>query len=197
MKEENQGKRYDQIATEFANMRDSFYLEQKYLDLFMSYLQPNAHVLDIGCGSGHPIAAYLIEKGFQVTGIDGSQELLNIAKIKCPKLHTVYGDIRTVTLNNKYDGLLEWWCLFHIPKQDHAKMISRFASWIKPGGFLEFTTGDKDYEDTSSDMLNQELSFYSLDPQLYEKHLKENGFKILLREYDQEHHLVWIAQHEG
>lgn len=197
MKEENQGKRYDQIATEFANMRDSFYLEQKYLDLFMSYLQPNAHVLDIGCGSGHPIAAYLIEKGFQVTGIDGSQELLNIAKIKCPKLHTVYGDIRTVTLNNKYDGLLEWWCLFHIPKQDHEKMISRFASWIKPGGFLEFTTGDKDYEDTSSDMLNQELSFYSLDPQLYEKHLKENGFKILLREYDQEHHLVWIAQHEG
>ena len=76
-------------------------------------------------------------------------------------------------------------------------MISRFASWIKPGGFLEFTTGDKDYEDTSNDMLNQERSFYSLDPQLYEKHLKENGFKILLREYDQEHHLVWRAQHEG
>lgn len=164
MKEENQGKRYDLIAAEFAKMRDSFYLEQKYLDLFMSYLQPNAHVVDIGCGSGYPIAAYLIEKGFQVTGVDGSQELLNIAKIKCPKLHTVYGDIRTVTLNNKYDGLLEWWYLFHIPKQDHAKMISRFASWIKPGGFLEFTTGDEDYEDTSSDMLNQELSFYSLDP---------------------------------
>jgi 2-polyprenyl-3-methyl-5-hydroxy-6-metoxy-1,4-benzoquinol methylase len=197
MKEENQGKRYDQIATEFAKMRDSFYLEQKYLDLFMSYLQPNAHVLDIGCGSGYPIAAYLIEKGFQVTGVDGSKELLNIAKLKCPKLHTVYGDIRTVDLNNKYDGLLEWWCLFHIPKQDHAKMISRFATWIKPDGFLEFTTGDEDYEDTSSDMLNQELSFYSLAPQVYEKYLKENGFKILLREHDQEHHLVWIAQHKS
>ena len=50
-------------------------------------------------------------------------------------------------------------------------MISRFASWIKLGEFLEFTTDDKDYEDTSSDMLNQELSLYSLDPQLYEKHL--------------------------
>ena len=32
---------------------------------------------------------------------------------------------------------------------------------------------------------------------MYEKYLKENGFKILLRENDQEHHLVWIAQYEG
>ena len=197
MDDDKQGKNYDLIAVEFANMRDSFYLEQKYLDLLMSYLQPNAHILDIGCGSGYPIAAYLIEHGFQVTGVDGSKELLNIAKIKCPTLHTVYGDIRTVTLDNKYDALLEWWCLFHIPKHDHAKMISRFKTWIKPGGFLEFTTGEQDYEQKSSDMLNQELSFYSLDPQLYEKYLKENGFKILLRENDQEQHLVWIAQYEG
>ena len=197
MADDNQGKKYDLIATEFANMRESFYLEQKYLDLLMSYLEPNAHILDIGCGSGHPIAAYLIEQGFQVTGIDGSKELLNIAKIKCPALHTIYGDIRTVTLNQKYDALLEWWCLFHIPKQDHANMISRFATWIKPGGFLEFTTGDEEYDHKSSDMLNQELSFYSLAPQLYEKHLKENGFKILLRENDQEHHMVWVAQYEG
>jgi len=100
MTEDNQGKKYDLIATEFANMRDSFYLEQKYLDLLMSYLQPNANILDIGCGSGYPIAAYLIEHGFQVTGVDGSKELLNIAKLKCPGLHTVYGDIRSVTLNH-------------------------------------------------------------------------------------------------
>ena len=73
-------------------------------------------------------------------------------------------------------------------------MISRFGTWIKPGGFLEFTTGDHEYDDKSSDMLNQELSFYSLEPTSYEVYLKENGFKILLREKDQEHHMVWIAQ---
>ena len=197
MTKDNQGKIYDLIATEFANMRDSFYLEQKYLDLLLSYLQPNAHILDIGCGSGYPIATYLIEQGFKVTGVDGSKELLTIANQKCPGMHTVLGDIRTVKLNNKFDALLEWWCLFHIPKEDHEKMITRFAKWIKPGGILEFTTGDEDYEHKSSDMLNQELAFYSLEPKVYEKHLKENGFKILLREHDQEHHLVWIAQYEG
>lgn len=193
---DNEGKKYDLIASGFAKMRDSFNTEKKYLDLFLQLLKPKVHVLDIGCGSGYPIASYLIEKDLQVTGIDGSQELLNIAKTNCPTMKCVYGDIRTVELEEKYDGIVEWWCLFHIPKPDHAKMIARFAKWLKKDGILEFTTGDHEYEEKSSDMLNQELAFYSLDPIEYEKFLKENGFKILLRESDQETHLVWIAQRE-
>jgi 2-polyprenyl-3-methyl-5-hydroxy-6-metoxy-1,4-benzoquinol methylase len=194
---DNEGKKYDLIASDFAKMRDSFNTEKKYLDLFLQHIKPKAHVLDIGCGSGYPIASYLIEKGLQVTGIDGSQELLNIAKTNCPTMKCVYGDIRTVPLKEKYDGIVEWWCLFHIPKPDHAKVIARFAKWLKKDGILEFTTGDHEYEAKSSDMLDQELAFYSLDPMEYEKFLKENGFKILLRESDQETHLVWIAQKEG
>ncbi|MGF7473636.1 hypothetical protein WFJ45_23025, partial [Salmonella enterica subsp. enterica serovar Minnesota] len=76
----------------------------------------------------------------------------------------------------------------------HSKMIQRFASWLKPGGFLEFTSGDSEYEASFDDMLNQPLDFYSLSPQEYEKILQENGFKILLKERDQPTHLVWVAQ---
>lgn len=192
----NEGKSYDLIANDFSNMRDDFYAEKKYLDIFISHLATDAKVLDVGCGSGHPIASYLIENGLQVTGLDSSKELLNIASKKCPKMKRIYGDIRTVAIEEKYDGIMEWWCLFHIPKPDHGKMITRFAQWLKIGGILEFTTGDHEYEAKSSDMLDQELAFYSLDPLLYEKYLKENGFKILLRESDQETHLVWIAKRE-
>ncbi|WP_065235630.1 class I SAM-dependent methyltransferase [Legionella waltersii] len=194
MTEENQGTCYDRIAADFAKMRDSFYKEQKYLDLLISYLQPNAHILDVGCGSGNPIASYLIKKGFRVTGVDGSKELLTIAALNCPTMHTVCGDGRTVVLNEQYDALLEWWCLFHVPKQDHEKMIARFAKWLKKDGLLEFTSGDAEYEARNSDMLNQELYFASLSVGAYEKALKENGFELLLREYDQEHHLVWMAR---
>lgn len=80
---DNQGKRYDLIATGFSEMRDSFATEQKYIDLFIQHLKPGSHILDVGCGSGYPIASYLIEHGFEVTGIDGSKELLKIAETKC------------------------------------------------------------------------------------------------------------------
>ncbi len=193
---ENEGKKYDLIASAYAEIRNSFATEQQYLDLLMNYLKPNSHILDIGCGSGFPIASYLLQHEFQITGIDGSKELLKIAKIKYPPMKTVCGDIRTLELNEKFDAVVEWWCLFHIPQQDHEKMILRFANWLKPNGILEFTTGDQEYEGKNSNMLNQELSFYSLDPKQYEKYLHNAGFKILLCESDQDQHLVWIAKYE-
>lgn len=194
-KMKNEGEKYDKIALDFAKMRDSFATEKKYLDLFIQYLQPESSILDIGCGSGYPIASYLIENNFHVTGVDASQELLKIAKNNCPSMTFIYGDVRDIKLNEKYDAIIEWWCLTHLPKDDHIAMISNFASWLKPGGILEFTTGDHEFEESSSDMLGQELFFYSLEPSVYENHLKKNGFKLLLRENDQEKHLVWIARY--
>ena len=191
---ENQGKRYDLIAEGFADMRDEFSTEQKYLDILISHLKPGASVLDVGCGSGTPIAAYFLEKGFEVTGVDGSKELLKIAQSRHPKLKCLFGDIRTVEIAEKYDAVLEWWCLFHVPKEDQGAVIARFASWLKPGGYLEFTTGDTDDESSDGSMLNQELHFYSLPPEQYESLLKQNGFKLLLKEHHQEKCLVWIAQ---
>jgi 2-polyprenyl-3-methyl-5-hydroxy-6-metoxy-1,4-benzoquinol methylase len=189
----DQGEKYDLIASGFAEMRDSFNTEQKYIDLLINHLKPGANILDVGCGSGFPIASYLIEHGFQVTGVDSSKELLKIAESKCPLMKTIFGDIRSIMIVQNFDAIVEWWCLFHIPKEDHAKIISRFASWLKQGGILEFTTGDHEYQGSSSAMLNQELNYYSHNPDFYEKALKENGFKLLLRESDQEQHLVWLA----
>lgn len=191
---DNEGKSYDRIAADFAKMRDSFYTEQKYLDIFIQYLDPNSHILDVGCGSGYPIASYLVDKGFKVTGIDASKELLEIAKVNCPSMVTKYGDMRTIDINETFDAIIEWWAIFHLPKEDHLKMLSRFSTWLKKDGILHFTTGDREYVDKSSDMLNQELSFYSLDPTQYENYLNNNGYKILLKESDQEYHLVWLAK---
>ena len=111
-------------------------------------------------------------------------------------MEIIYGDMRTVEINQQFDGIIEWWALFPVPKKDHALMISRFASWLKKGGFLEFTTGDTKCHLRTSEMLKQELNFYSLHPDAYEKALKENGLKLILKEYDQAEHLVWLARKE-
>ncbi len=68
---DNEGQKYDLIAAGFAEMRDSFYMEQKYIDLFLKGLPPKSHILDIGCGSGYPIASYLIKNDTDVTGRNG------------------------------------------------------------------------------------------------------------------------------
>jgi 2-polyprenyl-3-methyl-5-hydroxy-6-metoxy-1,4-benzoquinol methylase len=78
----DQGKFYDLIASQFAEMRTSFYREKKYIDLFVGYLEPKGTLLDIGCGSGVPIASYLLDLGFDVTGIDSSNRAIAL-KLAC------------------------------------------------------------------------------------------------------------------
>lgn len=193
----DQGKRYDLIAEGFAKMRDSFYMEQKFIDRFLEVLPKQASILDVGCGSGYPIASYIIDKGHRVTGLDSSEKLLAIAEKNCPSMQCILGDMRAIELKDTFDGIIEWWALFHIPKVAHESMIKRFASWLKPGGILQFTTGENAYEDSSKDMLNQELWFYSLAREEYEKYLEQHGFKILFCETDQPQHLVWMAEYTG
>jgi SAM-dependent methyltransferase len=41
-------------------------------------------VLDIGCGSGQPIAAYLAGRGHRVAGIDGSPEMIALFRANLP-----------------------------------------------------------------------------------------------------------------
>src|SRR5688572_28698492 len=111
---DNQGRRYDNIAVDFASLRNSFSTEKKYVDQFIHLLEPNSHILDVGCGSGYPIASYLLQRGFQVTGVDGSNELLKIARKNLSNMQCILGDMRTVELAQKYDAIIEWWALMHL-----------------------------------------------------------------------------------
>ncbi len=192
----NEGQKYDLIAEGFAAMRNNFSTEKKYLDLLKNYLRPGDEILDVGCGHGF-LASYLLEQQFKVTGIDASEKLLAIAQKNNPSMTCLYGDIRNIEINKKYDAIVEWWCLFHLNKQDQILMFKRFSDWLKPNGILEFTTGGSEHEGIHDDMLNQPLFFCSHPSEIYEKALKDNGFEILLKESDQEDHLVWIARRKG
>jgi 2-polyprenyl-3-methyl-5-hydroxy-6-metoxy-1,4-benzoquinol methylase len=46
-------------------------------------------VMDVGCGAG-PLAEALIQAGFDVTGVDTSVELLELARANAPTAHLVH-----------------------------------------------------------------------------------------------------------
>lgn len=54
---------YDLIAEEFAKTRVEF-SEKPYVDRFIQLAKPGRQLLDLGCGTGFPIARYLIDQGF-------------------------------------------------------------------------------------------------------------------------------------
>lgn len=68
---------YENISDWFDSTRERDGGEKKYLEIVKEFLSPEGAILDLGCGTGEPIAQFFIEKGFKVTGIDGSQRMID------------------------------------------------------------------------------------------------------------------------
>ena len=69
---------YERHAYDYvADRRDVGWNESAWLDRFSALLPRGASILDIGCGSGEPIARYLIGHGFAVDGVDTSPTMIS------------------------------------------------------------------------------------------------------------------------
>lgn len=92
--------------------------------------------LDVACGTGRHLE--VLRRSFDVLGVDGSAEMLRIARRRLPGTRLVYGDMRTFSLGRTFDVVS---CLFsaigHLPNErDLARTYQNFATHLAPGGVL-------------------------------------------------------------
>ncbi|MBN2027683.1 MAG: class I SAM-dependent methyltransferase [Actinobacteria bacterium] len=108
-------------------------------DLLLSRLARGARVLDICCGTGQ-LAAVLSERGFAVTGIDGSARQLEYARRNAPACEFVHADARDFDLPETCDAALSVYdSLNHIMTVDDLRLCFRNAcNACKPGGVFLF-----------------------------------------------------------
>nr|MDQ6933504.1 class I SAM-dependent methyltransferase [Candidatus Eremiobacteraeota bacterium] len=105
----------------------------------LTRLIPGARILDVCCGTG-TIAQHLIGRGFAVTGIDASEEMLRYAIEDVPKAKFLVADARSFSLPAMFDGAL---CTFDslsymIDSKDLECVISNVYDALRPGGVFVF-----------------------------------------------------------
>ena len=118
---------YRRHARAWTEARGKHLTERNWMDRFRELLPRSAHVLDIGCGSGEPIARYLIDQGCSVTGVDSSPEMIGMFAANFPKQVGIVADMRKLQLDADYDGLLAWDSFFHLNHDDQRAMFPIFA----------------------------------------------------------------------
>jgi len=166
-----------QYAQNVANLQKT-----NYIASFASLLPANAFVLDMACGSGRD-ARIFSEKGFSVTGVDLSEEMLKIATQTCPESKFRLMDIRQLDFDNQYfDGVWACAALLHIPKEEIPSVISGVSRVLKREGIFYIGVKEGDGERFIKDeRYNGDITkFYSyFKPGELEAILNERGFDMI------------------
>lgn len=168
---------YDGIADEFEAARDGFG-ERRFVDALIAPLPVPATVLDLGCGTGVPIARYLLESGHRVTGVDLSSEMLRRARRHVPDARLVRGDLRSVRFRpGSFHAIVAWDSVFHVPRSEHETIYRRCRSWLRPEGRLLLSCGGSRWEGTST-MFGEEFFYSGHSPATARSLLERVGFRV-------------------
>lgn len=189
---------YERHALEWAGDRSvpGRFMEKNWLDRFTALIPQGGTVLDIGCGFGKPIAAYLIAQGFDVSGVDSSPTMISLCKRDFPAHEWLVDDMRSLTLGRQLNGVLAWDSFFHLTHDDQRQMFPIFLAHALPGAPLMFTSGPA-HGEAIGDLRGEALYHASLDPGEYRALLAANDFDVVDQrsdDYECGGHTIWLAR---
>jgi len=187
---------YERHASAFDKDRYRGLFERGWLDRFRALIPPGGSVLDLGCGMGEPIARYLIEAGYALTGVDSSASMIALCRQRFPAQTWHVADMRNLALARTFDGILAWDSFFHLNHADQRQMFPVFAAHAAPGAALMFTSGPA-HDEAVGEYQGEKLYHASLDPAEYRALLSQNGFAVeahIAEDADCGGHTVWLAR---
>ncbi|MBK1657777.1 class I SAM-dependent methyltransferase [Paracraurococcus ruber] len=172
-------------------------MEAGWLNQFRALLSlPRPAVLDLGCGCGEPIARYLVERGCDLTGVDSAPEMIAMCEARLPGHSWRVGDMRTLSFDQRFDGILAWDSFFHLPHDDQRRMFPLFSAHAAAGAALMFTSGPK-HGVAMGTLGGEPLYHASLDGAEYRALLDENGFAVVAQVTEDPTcggRTIWLAQ---
>jgi len=100
--------RYEEIKED--PYRNCFVYSRRRLNLWLDKLMPEdgsgLKLLDVGCGTGYHLARYR-ERGFDISGMDGSEDMLKQARLANPNIDFKQGDVDKLPYaDNTFDYIL-------------------------------------------------------------------------------------------
>ena len=187
---------YHRHARTWDRLRTGKLLERAWIDRLAALLPPAATVLDLGCGTGDPIARHLLEQGHHVTGVDGAAGMIDLARVRLPAATWHVADMRTLDLGQRFDGLVAWDSFFHLSQDDQRAMFQVFAAHAAQAAALLFTSGPSSGEAIGT-FEGEALYHASLSPDEYRETLAAVGFEVaahVAEDPDCGGHTVWLAR---
>jgi len=159
---------YNRFSSTYENNRGTFDMSEIFEEFYDSLNLPEGNLLDLGCGAGEPFARWFLDRGWNVTGVDFSFQMLELARRYAPEMKAICTDMREVEFDKStFDAIISIYSLFHVPREAHLNLFQNWSQWLRPGGKVLFTYASQEYTgqeefDGNKEFLGEQL-FYSHD----------------------------------
>ncbi len=180
---------YDDVAGMYHTLWADWYLPAAMPALerlFFSQIPAGTRVLDLCCGSGH-VTRELIARGYLVTGVDNSAELITLAREEFPHADFRVQDARALALEGRYGAVLSTFdSLNHILSLDQlSRVFEGVRGVLDPDGLFVF---DMNLEEAYS----ADLREWAVDLQEKSVSLVRGTFDSVLKKASTE--LIWFTR---
>ncbi len=164
---------YNKTATgwsdEFLKDKKQSEIVSKFYECFSKAGLKHPKILDLGCGFGYD-SKLLYRLGAKMTGIDLSENSIQIAKKKVATCRFFVGDIsQSMSSLGKFDGVLCLATLIHIDLQKMTQTFANISKVTKKGGLLLISMHegigkdyDKSYVNIDGEEYDKDFNSYSL-----------------------------------
>ena len=139
-------------------------------------LPRSAAILDVGCGSGVPIAQSLVNDGFSVWGVDASPSLISAYRLNFPDMPAVCEPAQDSSFfERNFVGVVSIGLIFLLGEQDQRRLLTSVANVLEPGGRFLFSAPREVCR--WNDTLTGRASM-SLGADAYAEHLTSVGMRL-------------------
>jgi SAM-dependent methyltransferase len=183
---------YDPIASMYHALWFDWYLPAALPALerlFFNKVPKGARILDVCCGSGH-VTKELAKRGYQVTGVDNSKELIALARQQLPAIDFYVQDVCQLNLPGRFSAAISTFdSLNHILTVDRLQQaFAAVHQQLESGGRFVF------------DMNLHEA--YTIDIKQWSVDIHDNSVGLVRGQYDPierraRTELVWFARCAG
>lgn len=156
------------------------YLRMGFVSKLLGCLANSSKVLELGCGSGRPVAETLAER-FHLTAVDISTAQLELASRHVPEATFIRADMTTLDFQSgAFDAVVSLYSMTHVPRVEHGALLGRIADWLRLGGYLLINMGAGDLPDSiEDDWLGVPMFFSHFDAATNRALISSVGLEVL------------------
>lgn len=109
-------------------------VREQYTRKIEAFVKPGERVVELGCGTGVPVGRFLAAR-YDYTGIDASPGMLREARAALRGAKLQQADMHAVEFPpGAIGGVIAFSSISHTPREQHAALFAKIATWLRPGG---------------------------------------------------------------